>query len=318
MTTWPDRGVHEGVLETAYHGLVAASASGLKLLAKRSPAHLRWQLDHGSEPREVFRVGTLSHLVFLEPHRIEDRLLLCPLDATGERLDKRSNAAKAEWAEAEARAEQESRVIVTPGDLRMILGMARALQGHSTARSYLAAPGPRELSLRWLDPEFDVECKARYDLLCPAIGAVVDLKFVEDASPVGMGKHIADWGYDISAAWYLDAAAHVGLDADEFRLICIEKKPPHAIAVYPIYGAILALGRRDARAALARYATCAQTGVWPAYGDGELEPVYPGWMWRQRNAMDLLIGDGASAAVIADDHDDHQEIEEGGLEDVDF
>jgi exodeoxyribonuclease VIII len=120
---------------------------------------------------------------------------------------------------------------------------------------------------------------------------IVDLKTTEDASPAGFRKSIGAFRYHVQASWYLDGVqAATGCRPDEFLFVCVDKKPPYAVAVYAAAPVIVTIGAETAARDLDVLATCKQAGAWPGYSD-QIEPIsLPGWMMpRPDGSMEQLL-----------------------------
>ena len=83
-----------------------------------------------------------------------------------------------------------------------------------------------------------------------------------------MAKAIANFGYYRQAGHYLSPFEK----RDKFYMICCEKKPPYAVAVYLVSDAAVRQGQHEVQALLHQWAECIDQygldGEWPAY-----EPV---------------------------------------------
>ena len=126
-------------------------------------------------------------------------------------------------------------------------------------------------------------CKARLDLIKVVDGNVIvcDLKTTADASPTGFATSIAKFKYHMQAAFYLEAAfsalsmPSIASKEDpnpkytqKFYFLCIEKKPPYAVGVYPLSSDALAQGARQIQEAMNIYLKYrGRTDPWPGYRD---------------------------------------------------
>jgi exodeoxyribonuclease VIII len=108
---------------------------------------------------------------------------------------------------------------------------------------------------------------------------LVDLKTTEDASPRGFAKSIAQWRYQVQAAWYMDGVEQAtGTRPEQFLFVCVEKKAPYAVAVYAADAEMIAAGAQTAARDLDVLATCKAANAWPGYSD-QIEPIsLPPWM----------------------------------------
>ena len=122
--------------------------------------------------------------------------------------------------------------------------------------------------------------EGRYlDLQIPATGinAIADLKTTQSAAKWDFSKSIYDFGYYEQGPVYLNAAAKHGRIYEHFLLICIEKKPPYAVAVYRMKDDLLEPGLLDFQRRAKTFAECLKTGVWPAYSQEIQEISIPAY-----------------------------------------
>jgi hypothetical protein len=197
--------------------------------------------------------------------------------------------ARAEWADSVG-----DREVITPEELATAEAMAAAIFAHPLARAlFVTSDTEAELSAYWNDPITGVLCRCRPDLW-RADGILVDLKTTDDASPEEFSRSVLNWRYHVQAAMYLDgiALAIDQLPADvslppgvqvprEMVFVAVEKKPPHAVAVYRLDADAMEIGRREYRRDLDSYARCLASGVWPAYGDQLMPLSLPDWFVRR-------------------------------------
>ena len=182
------------------------------------------------------------------------------------------------------------RRVINSSELELAEGMAAAIEAHPIGGAlFLSSPGEAELSAYWVDPETDLHLRCRPDWW-RADGIVVDLKTTEDASREAFERSVLNYRYHVQAAFYLDGLAHaIDQSPDplpvptprEFVFLCVEKKPPHAVAVYRLDSETLELGRREYRRDLATLAQCIQADRWPGYGDAVQILGLPDWYVRR-------------------------------------
>ena len=265
----------EDALENAdYHRHTAVSKSHLDLIA-RSPLHY-WAryVDPNRvdpEPTPAMRLGTAVHTLTLERDTWDDRYVVAP------NCDRRTKEGKARWAEFEAEAK--GRELISVDDRATISRMAEAVWKHPAAGMLLNLPGQAETTHMWIDATTGLECKCRPDWLTSDGALIVDLKTTEDASPAGFRKSIGSFRYHCQSAWYLHGHEQsTGRRPDQFIFICVEKKPPHAVAVYAADSEMIGIGYDTAMRDLQRLAECKAAGSWPGYSDEVQMIGLPGWM----------------------------------------
>jgi hypothetical protein len=174
---------------------------------------------------------------------------------------------------------------VLADDYWRVRQMASAALSHPAAGPLLTATGDAEQSLFWTDPDTGMWCRARHDKPIRDRNGrlvIVDLKSCEKADERSIQRSVANYGYHQQDQWYRRAAVALDLDGDPgFVFVFVEKDPPHLVSVKQLDAEALEVGRRRNNAALALYAECRRTGVWPATGYGDdfaeisLPPYYP-------------------------------------------
>ena len=258
-----------------YHRHLAVSKSGLDLIA-RSPLHY-WgrYLDPNRvapEPTAAMLVGTAVHTHVLELDQWDARYVTAP-----EGIDRRTKQGKAEWDAFSTAAGK--RTVISRTDAEQAMRIAQAVYSHPAAAMLLGMPGKAETTHMWTDAATGLQCKCRPDWLTDDGTLIIDLKTTEDASPVGFRKSIANWRYHVQASWYLDGVqAATGKRPEQFIFICVEKKPPYAVAVYAADAEMIQLGGEAAARDLDVLATCKVANAWPGYSD-QIEPIsLPPWM----------------------------------------
>ncbi len=266
----------EDALENAdYHRHSAVSKSHLDLVA-RSPLHY-WAryVDPNRvepEPTPAMLVGTAVHTHVLELDQWDARYVMAP-----EGIDRRTKQGKAEWEAFSVAAT--GRTVLSRAEADIVMRMARSVFAHPAAAMLLGLAGKAETTWMWTDEASGLECKCRPDWLTDDHRLIVDLKTTEDASPIGFRKSIANWRYHVQSSWYLDGIERAtGTRPDQFIFICVEKKPPYAVAVYAADADMIAAGAKQARLDLDTLAICKAADAWPGYSD-QIETIsLPPWM----------------------------------------
>lgn len=235
------------------------SPSGAKTILFGTPAEYLYKRQNPKPPTRSMILGTLAHGLILEG---KTRYLVC--------ADGRTKQGKAD----RARCEAEGLVAVTQPEADQIEGMAKAVLEHELAASILA-DGKPEQAVIWEDEPTGVTCRGFIDWLRP--NAIVDLKSCQDASPVGFGKAAANLGYDIQSWMYREAIRQLtGMDLP-FLHITVESAAPYLVAVHRLPPEADERGERFTRQALATYARCVESGIWPGYSEAIIDTTWPRW-----------------------------------------
>lgn len=269
-------GLYKRVPFEDYLKIDAVSQTTLKKM-QPTALHCRDWLDFPPESTPAQEFGSALHDTCLLPDRIGTDYVVAP------DLDRRTNKGKAEWAAFQASARD--KVILKPEQMSDVKSALKSLQSHRLASDLIHRHAvAHELVVIWEDEATGILCKARLDCLTKYDGfaCICDLKTTRDASPDGFAKSISQYGYDVQAAFYLDALTAVaGPIHRPFYLIVIENFRPWAVAVYELSQEAIEVGRDTYRPLLELYAECLSSGEWPGYPNRISEISLPHWRMRQ-------------------------------------
>jgi len=245
-----------------------SSTGARRLLPPSCPAIFRYELDH---PRETaaFDLGKAAHLLVLGAGA--ELVIIAEADW-------RKKAAQ----EARDAARKAGKIPLLAAEHEQVLAMAAALRGHPIA-SALFDPGRggrAEKSLFW---EADgIWKRARLDWL-PLISdrpIVADYKTARSADPGSFAKAVANFGYHVQAAHYLEGLQVLTGAHGAFVFAVQEKEPPYLVTVCELDATALRIGKEQGRRAAEIYRDCKEAGVWPGYStDIELISLPP---WAAR------------------------------------
>lgn len=257
------QGIVLGMDEVEYHAHPALSSTGARELLT-APAKFAWSREHPRPHVKVFDVGASVHARVLgtgwEVVEIPDALL------SGANRSISSAEAK-QWVR-DARAAQQ--IPLKSHEIAEVNAIAESVLAHKTARMLLEQEGHPEASVFSVDPATGVECRARFDFLPTGQGRriAVDLKTKHgEASAVKFSKSVADLGYHVQEAHYIDTLRFADEYVDAFAFLVVEKEPPYLVATFVLNDDFREIGA--ARAARARdlFARGIESGVWPGYPD---------------------------------------------------
>jgi hypothetical protein len=252
-----------------YHAIEALSnGGGVKL--RKSQADYKLMRTEKKAPTDAMIFGTAVHMALLEPARFETDVVIAPIVNPYTKAGKEEKAA---FALANA-----SKVILTVEAYRRALACAASVRAHPGA-SKLLQGAVTELSLFWVDKQYDIPCKCRFDLI--SHGGGTDLKTTLDASPEGFAKSVANYEYHAQGAHYMSGAEHCLNETPRFfGFIAVESQPPHLTGCYFLPSAAIRAGQRLMAIAAERYAEGLKTGVWRGYADTIEELHLPRWALR--------------------------------------
>lgn len=243
----------------------------------RSPRHflLNWQgLQNDEEEKDHFRIGRAAHLFLLEPQKFKEQYVVEPVHHGFTKDGKPTTSPNAESVkEIKAywhRQQKEGALIVSQQELDELVGMIEAVLEHPQAAGLLAN-GVAESTVRWVDEETGVMCKARPDYISKVDNDIhlIDFKTTRDIRAgifAGDGRKM---GYGIQLAFYYDGVVRaLGRQPTTITIIAVEKKPPHEAVVYLLNDDWFEYGQKFYKHALKIYKKCRDTGKFPAYQQG--------------------------------------------------
>ena len=252
-----------------YHAKPWLSASRIKEFL-RSPAHLR-HMDENPKTGDALAFGDAFHTHLLEPMRFNEEFAVAP------DVDRRTTAGKAQWQTfVDAHGHKK---VLKHDDWLAITGMARSVMLNEVAGEMLAGRSDTEISMFW-QHELGIPCKARIDAISVGDKCIIDLKSTTDASKEAFSRSVANFGYHIQAAWYIDAARAAGFEVETMVFIAVEKTAPYGTACYVLDEFSIDEGRRIIANMLPRYAACLHRNRWPSYDSMITTLKLPMWALR--------------------------------------
>lgn len=253
----PQPGIYN-ISNEDYHSSAGLSRSALCEL-KRSPyhfwhRHLSGEYEH--EEKEAFIFGESIHTLVLEPHEFEGKFF-----ASTEKYDRRTKEGK--YLHEMMLQEAGDRKLISYDKYKSLQLMRQSIHRHPQALPILSG-GEIEQSIYWIDPNTGFLCKVRPDIYHNHMAA--DLKSCDSATPWAFSKAIYDKYYYIQAGMIAEAFKHVfNVDLKDFLFVCVEKKAPYAVAVYPLDETAIQKGRSDFKSLLFKYRDCLEKNEWPMY-----------------------------------------------------
>ena len=248
-----------GMPNDAYHSHPeGVSSTGLKAVL-RSPAHYKFQAAY--ETTRAKQMGTACHTAMLEPDRYKAEYVLLR-EVNVRTASEYKQAVKVHGSE----------IVLVAHEADKVAGMQEAVLANPLMRSRLTGEGWRELSLFVREPDTQVLIRVRYDLLLTD-GTIVDVKKTQDARPDAFSRAVDNYGYDLSAALYVDAFEWATGEEAQFEFAAVEEVMPHGHKLYRPCDTTLGEGRRKYREALATFSQCELYGVWPSLPCDEPEII---------------------------------------------
>lgn len=290
-------GAYAGIDDRDYHGVEicdapSISASGLKLIEAKSPAHYYEQ-----SPLNPNRKPRIEKKHFAIGHAIHDLLLLegkCPADyhIVPDDFTPAHNRKWADYLPDWRAAVKAGKTILDQSQFDLVQAMAESVSHHELAGALLSAGEP-EMTLAAKDPKTGRWLRARPDVLPTTMEIIPDVKTAVDASPDAFERAATKFGYFESAAHYLDVLELLyGETKRRFVNIVIEKERPHPVVIYHLDDGDIHYGRMLNRQALNLFDHCLKTGVWHGYSTPD-KPILPLQMAHyKRQKIDRAIERG--------------------------
>jgi len=247
-----------GMPNAEYRAHEGLSYSESKLL-ERSPAHLRWWLDHPearTAPSAPQAFGTMVHTALLEAQTFDQRYAIGPL------VSKNS----AQWRDFKTQCESEGILPTTAEDREAAFSCAKNVRAHPVVGP-LMATGNAEVSVFWTDHASGAKCKARLDFVAGnKHPLLLDLKTAQDASRQAFKRSVVTFQYHRQADWYESAyRAATGKPVSPMLFVVVESLPPFAVAAYTLDRWFMAQAKKTNHALRGLYAACMEFDEWPAY-----------------------------------------------------
>lgn len=252
------------------------SKSGLDLI-ERDPYHY-FNQEHKEQTRPM-QVGSAIHAAILEPEVFKDEFMMLPEVA---------DRCQPEYKQA-VKAYGVGNVF-TGSDCKNIENIQDAVWNNKEAAELLSAKGHCELSGFVQDPETGIICRHRFDKYIDDGEWAVDIKKTQDVRDWKFARSIADYRYHVQDAFYIDQ--HEWLTGRKLRgikLIAVEEKFPHKVAVYYLDDISRGIGRKQYRENLNTYAEFIKADKKPVNNDPAQIIMLPEYVLRQYED-ELVLG----------------------------
>ena len=264
----PGPGVYSGVSFDDYITWPYINHSLLRHL-RRSPAHMKVEMESKAQPTDVQREGTILHELVVEPHLRGKYLALPEEEILGKIPNvekyKRPKSTKA-WKDAvkEFTDKNPGKVIVPKERMQELEEISRRVIEHLVCLK--AEKRYNEVSMVWQDEDTGIHCKGRIDQLGVSENGkpcwIFDIKKHDDRC--SFQEAIYKRGYHSQMAFYRSGLSHF-LDGRMIpvHVMCIETTKPYTIQCAPMSGSCLHMGMGENHDAIFRVSDCIKSGNWP-------------------------------------------------------
>ena len=263
----PD-GIYEGIPENIYHQLEYFSASYARQLIV-NPASAQVPI----EEKSALSLGSGIHALKLEGRdALNARFAFVPADAPKKPTDKQREAARPSIETVNSihwwdlfESQNQGKTILSADDKVIIEGACQAIDTHPcVVKRKMFQSGMNEVTIIYTDRETGIRIKSRLDNLDEPY--INDLKSTADSSLFAFQRSIEKYGYATQSGAYSIAAASIGIEIEEVRLVAVSTKPPYTPLVGGFTEGYLQIGQLDFCRALNIEAECRELGYYPNVG----------------------------------------------------
>lgn len=264
----------------------ALSASGMKQLID-APAKFHYWQSNEQEARDYFDFGHAWHArVLRDTSKTFETVMKLTVQKESVPADSYdgTKSAKAHCEEIRGRGN----LPLIESDQRVIEAMGEAFDADPQVQRFLQLDrGKIEQTILWTDERTGIPLKARLDFVPEyeddEIGfTVVDGKTAKSARPRTWLGSAPTYGYEIQDEMYRRAVRAAGLsDRPSFMFLIQEKNRPYLVTAIRLDPEAQAIGAYLVDKALATYAECTQTGVWPGYATDYIHGSLPSYYTAQ-------------------------------------
>ena len=256
----------EIITNAEYHGRKTHLSSTNIRTFKKNKKQFEYSLTHDLvKQTKAMADGTAVHAFFLERDKFDTDFIIKPADM---RLNTKAGK---EWA-----LEQKDKIIVDSELGNNLYEMEKSFMD-SPAKLIYDIKGQTELSYFW-DDLGTIKGKCRPDWISDDGSIVVDVKTTTDASPKGFQKSIANWGYHLQLGWYLRGLRKLGVPAEQFIFIAIEKTAPFCVGVYRADQEMINFAMKELDQLMPEIQTAMVSNEFPDYTPEITSIGLPPWM----------------------------------------
>jgi hypothetical protein len=228
---------------------------------RKSTLHARYNIDNARPGTDAMRLGTIAHAMLLEGG--------APLIVA--EYDRRTNAGKAAYADAQARAGSDG-IICTPADHAAACAMREAVMRNPMAR-LIVEQTQHEVSIFWSGAYG--HAKGRADML--SASKLADYKTTAQIEPGAFMRTAENLWYHGKMGWYAEGLKAITGDIPEAWIIAQEAAAPYDVAVYRMPAHVIEQGRKDAHELAMRWRVAVATGIYQGVAPDVLEYERPAW-----------------------------------------
>jgi len=249
-----------------YHSGEGVSRSML-LELRKTPFHYYSKFLSGNKqaqdpPPVINRLNALEfgnafHTLILEPEKFDAEYLVIP------KINRATKAGKETFKAYLETSQGTGAKLLCEESFKIMQNIQESISANAEASGALGG-ALYERSMFWIDPDTDIQCKARPDAWHDNM--IVDLKTAANADLRSFQRSIVAGGYHLQAAMMAEGILHTqGVVMDNFVYVVVEKDEPHAVATYILDCEALEEGRKQFKKLLQKLKYCTDNNHWPSY-----------------------------------------------------
>ena len=246
-----------------YEALDGIRRSSLWVI-KQSPMHFQYKLLHPEEDTKALALGRAVHKYVLERDSFFEDFALIP------NVDRRTKSGKELFEQF--KYESDGKQWISADDMEICLDMRAALLRDKDINEILQNARETEVPFTWTDPETQIRCKCKADIITEINGMpyVIDYKTTTSCADYQFERSCRKYGYDFQAGMYIEGIEANTLEEHGFAFIAQEKTAPYAARIYWCDPSFIEAGKKIFHELLGIYSNCMKTGEWPGYESTEL------------------------------------------------
>ena len=256
-------GFNKDITNNEYHAdREFISSSALKLILKDPKEYFKKYVENSKElvgSKAAFDFGSYVHALVLEPDTVDKEFAIF------------EGSVRRGKAYTELVAESGGKIIITASQADKAKEMVRNLQESKKAKNMIdLEEGSAESTLGVelggvkikVRPDYHNQTSAVLNGGIHPFGLIVDIKTTRDPiDKFSVGKTIARYDYDLSAALYIDALEKQ-FEIPQTFIFCFMSKVTHEVELYQASEEMIENGRRKYKAALKRLTEARKSGIY--------------------------------------------------------
>lgn len=233
------------------------SSSGIKNFLK-SPKFYYYEKYEKTEKDDGrhFAIGSALHELIMEPELFNSNYIVT------QKFDRRTKVGKQEYNDFLEK--NKNKTLINEDEMDMMNKMINNVVSNETFMSLLK-DSHREMSVYVTDNETGLKLKMRPDILCINKSTIVDIKSCIDSTPKSFKSSVYNYGYNISAAFYMD---YVG--KENYVFAAIEKQQPYQMGLYTLNDDMIEFGRSQYKMALKLMKWSYENNYWCDHNEFEI------------------------------------------------